>query len=456
MEYRASVITFIKDVAQELGIKGSMYNIINAMKTESFNPNNELCDKIINFLNSENIEKININVYKILNPEVSVEDIPFEELNSYTLDKLSPEQLINYFGLVFYGVTFWESDDLMLLKYNKCIYNTGWFNFALQSRGVVLDKNTLEIVGYPFDKFFNINERPEYREDEVLRHLKNATKVSLTDKKDGTLISVFNHNNKTYITTNGSLDNEYINWAWKLFNEKYKDFIENVPDNYTFIFEMIIPESKVVIDYGNMRKLFLIGIREMKNYRFLSYEKMTDFAKNNNLDITEEDDFSDIKTLIKKSNSLREANKEGWVLRITEPNEDYFVKIKLAEYFELHRMVSRISFKRVYNLYVTGNLESYMEIATEDIKNDIASLIEEIDIIREKYFNYEINRANELLKELNITRDDVLNSKDILLDVIKKVGAGNTLTAIKDPNLLRLRISRTQIKNFMKYQDLVR
>ena len=455
MEYRAQVITFIKNVAKELGIEGSMYNIINRMKTEHFNPNNELCNKIISFLNSENIEKLNINVYKILNPEANIEDIPFEELDSYTLNKLSPEQLINYFGLVFYGITFWESEDLLLLKYNKCIYNTGWFNFALKSRGVVLDKNTLEIVGYPFDKFFNINERPEYREEEVLNHLKNATMVSLTDKKDGTLISVFNYNNKTYLTTNGSLENEYIDWAWELFNEKYKNFINNVPNNYTFIFEMIIPESKVVIDYGDMRKLFLIGIRNMKDYRFLSYEEMISFAKNNNLDITEEDDFSDVKTLIKKANSLREANKEGWVLKITEPSEDYFVKIKLAEYFELHRMVSRISFKRVYNLYTTGNLESYMAIATEDIKNDITALIEEIDIIREKYFNYEMNKAEELLKELNVTRNDVLNSKDILMDVIKRIGVGNTLTAIKNPSLLRLRISRATIKNFVKYQELV-
>ena len=343
-------LSFIRYVADKLGIKGSFYDVVSAMKDNKYNIGSRLETEIKNFLGLQNIEKVKENVYSILHPGVPVESIPYDELNSCSLDMLNGEQIVNYFGLVMYSVSFVEYNGLILMKYNTCIYNVGWFEFAKLCRGVIVDADTYEVVAHPFDKFFNINECAGYRIKDVAGKLKTAKDVSLTDKKDGTLISVVRYIDKTgkdrlVVSTNGGLDNnsQYIDWAKALFVEKYNKFFENVPTGYDFIFELVIPETKVIIDYGDTRKLFLLNIRNLNTGRFLLYDEIRDFADEYGLDITEQYEFKGIKSLISEVHSAKDVGREGYVLRISDDREDYFVKIKFEEYFILHKMLSRIS-----------------------------------------------------------------------------------------------------------------
>ena len=76
------------------------------------------------------------------------------------------------------------------MKYSKIIWEIGWSKLAKQCRGKVVDINTREIVSYPFNKFFNLDEVEETKQDKVKELLeKEGVKISVTEtgepNKDG-------------------------------------------------------------------------------------------------------------------------------------------------------------------------------------------------------------------------------------------------------------------------------
>lgn len=454
MTYVAERIKLIRDLGNTLGISGSLYNIIASMKTGSYTPDNNTLALMKSVILEENPERLKVNIFKILHPDVSEDEIASEDIAGVSLDNLTPNQVVNYLGLMFYGVSFIEHDGLILLKYNNCIYNTGWFKLAMASRGIVLDSETLEVVGHPFDKFFNINERPEYSEVCVNKHIANARALSLSEKKDGTLIAVYSYKGKARISTNGALVNDYIQWGYDLFAEKYPHFLSTVHPGYTYIFEMVIPETHCVINYGNERTMYLIAVRDMSTDRFWDYPQLKDFAEENSLDITDSEEFTSIDDIIKRASTLRNANMEGWVLKINEPDGDFFVKIKLSEYFVLHRMASSISLRRVYNLYVQDELDSYLENATPKIIEDASGLVEEIEITKEKYFELVREKAEKVAEEYGI-HGSLENQPEKLKEMVRVLGASHVFLYLKNPERLRNTLNYLSWKSFEKIMSEV-
>ena len=62
-----------------------------------------------------------------------------------------------------YSINVNEFDNLICLNYDQ-IESPKSPNIVRQCRGIVLDKDTLEIVHYPFFRFFNLDEMPEERQ----------------------------------------------------------------------------------------------------------------------------------------------------------------------------------------------------------------------------------------------------------------------------------------------------
>ena len=90
---------------------------------------------------------------------------------------------------------------MLLLKYGKTIWNTGWHNFAKQCRGKVIDLNTRKIVVYPFNKFFcrtstciplrTINPRPQ-RMPFFIKEIESISETELPLKENQTKTDLIN------------------------------------------------------------------------------------------------------------------------------------------------------------------------------------------------------------------------------------------------------------------------
>lgn len=373
----------------------------------------DLMDKIVNYLSLLDVEKEKVVTYKLLNPNTSIESVKTEDIQRVSVTDLNDTQLLSYLTKVLKSVTYVQKGNLLLVKYSKAIWEVGWNNLAKNSRGKVFNINTFEIVSYPFNKFFNLNEVEETNIDRIREILNNAEYVSVTDKKDGSAIIVTNNKGNIIINTNGEFNNNQVNLATKMLEEKYSYFYKNIPEGYTFVFELIHPKNRIILDYGNEETLYLLAIRDLTTFKLKTYEELIQFSSEYKLDITESFVFTNLDDFMDKAFNETQDIKEGWVFRVISGSEDVIFKLKYAEYFKLARMKSKPSLKKVYELLLKDTLDDVLANADDEIKNYINT---EVKVIYDYIDMFKALIQEEsllVLKKLNIETVDSYNVRFI-------------------------------------------
>lgn len=210
-------------------------------------------------------------------------------------------------------------------------------------RSIVINVDTLDIVTYPFDKFFNMNEMEETNVNIIRERIKNGKSIEISDKLDGSMASVRYYNGEIFATGSKSIIREQ---SWRLddiynmieSNSNIKQMIMDYP-NYTFIFESITKSDAHVVIYEDKDLgLHLIGARNMDTFEMLSYKEIVELANRYNVLTTTIFD----KTFDEVLNSLddkKSNEKEGFVLNI----DGFYVKIKYNDYVLMHGILSNIS-----------------------------------------------------------------------------------------------------------------
>lgn len=142
--------------------------------------------------------------------------------------------------------------NLTLLKYSKKTFFEGkWTPEVCEMRGIVIDTDTNTIVSYPFTKFFNFDEplAQKFEKDEVLDAL---------IKHNGFLAVVSKYKGKLVVSTQGSLNGDYVPLIKDYINEDL--FLSVLKEGYTYMFECINPtDAHVTIETAG---LHLLAIRK--------------------------------------------------------------------------------------------------------------------------------------------------------------------------------------------------
>jgi len=135
------------------------------------------------------------------------------------------------------------SEDLIIWNYTpQCQYAGAWDEVTLQARGLIT-KSDGTIVARAFRKFFNYEQ---HHGDLPLEPFK------VTEKLDGSLGILFFINDTPQIATRGSFTSDQALRATKILHERYKDFFPHLlaTSHYTYLFEIVYPGNRVVVDYG--------------------------------------------------------------------------------------------------------------------------------------------------------------------------------------------------------------
>lgn len=415
-------LKIMDELVVELNIDIDKENIYRSSLTKiknEINQNNieivlseDLRNAIEEFLYDIQIKNLNRKVLDILYlDEKEREALEEDYINKLTLQDLSDVNLIKLLCKVLSGVSYTQRDNLLLLKYNKSIWYIGWNEFYMACRGKIIDICTKEIVLYPFDKFFNLNEEKETRLENIKEMIDNSTYISLMDKLDGSTISISKNNNKLLVTSNGGFENEQIDMAKKLLDNKYKHFKDNLKDGYTYIFEVIYPKDRKVVNYGKDEKLILLAVRDLKTKTLLRYEECERICLELNLELVKAIEFVSIDDLIFKSKNLINSNKEGWVLRIISKDSEVVVKIKLEEYRRLHKSIlHEINPFNIYNLIYNNQLDDALSNVDDSIRETILDMVNKVSCV----INSIENDLNENLKSVksmfDITREEFVET----------------------------------------------
>jgi RNA ligase len=117
-------------------------------------------------------------------------------------------------------------------------------------------------------------------------------------------------------------------------------------NTYTFLFEIVYPANRIVLDYGDMDDLVLLGAVQKSRGYYVGPE-----AARNLIDwpgpVVETFEFGTLSDAIA---NMGRKNAEGFVVRA----HNFMVKIKEPDYVDLHRLVTNASPKTVWEQLVQG------------------------------------------------------------------------------------------------------
>lgn len=247
---------------------------------------------------------------------------------------------------------------LWIYNYSKtCQFGRDWDEYTLMCRGLILDEEG-NIVARPFPKFFNVGEL-----ESVGQKLPNKAPIRVEKKYDGSLGISYFWEGKMYLTTRGSFTSEQAIMGTKILHEKYGKTA--VSSKKTYLFEIIYPENRIVIDYGDKKDLVLLAVKDIEE-GFESIAELSGFNYRETIPVR------DIEAL----RALESPNEEGFVLVY----EDGFrTKIKFDEYVRLHRIMTGVNARRVWDVLRNGdNLDDYLKGVPEEFENWITGVRDDL------------------------------------------------------------------------------
>lgn len=258
-----------------------------------------------------------------------------------------------------------DDSEMWILNYTeKAAFDGHWNNVTLNTRGLIVDP-FCDIIARPFPKFFNFSQPgcPEIDLDEP---------AVVTDKMDGSLGILYREKltGRLAIATRGSFTSDQAIHATELLRTKYKGFQPS--SGWTYLFEIIYPENRIVCDYGDRDELVLLGAVHIETGESV------------------DSDWSDwlgwygpVAEVLPYT-SMREAleadarsGKEGVVVHLLD--SDVRVKIKQEDYIRLHRIVTGLNARSVWQAMVDGKFDELLEMVPDefhdfvrDVESDIA------------------------------------------------------------------------------------
>lgn len=160
-------------------------------------------------------------------------------------------------------VSYHNTEPLNIYCYtSKCVGEQAWDDVTRMARGLVLRRDTNEIVAKGFDKFFNLHEHALRLDDSGIGPVNLIPPFRVYDKADGSLgISVARPSDGKIIwATKGSFHSEQAEWAnrfWERYeNVQLPTFAE---DGVQVLAEIVYPENRIVLDYGDTKTLILLA-----------------------------------------------------------------------------------------------------------------------------------------------------------------------------------------------------
>lgn len=211
----------------------------------------------------------------------------------------------------------------------KAQYENVWNDVTLTCRGLIYDA-TGKVHARPYRKFFN------YGDDVNTGPLDLHAPAIVTDKLDGSLGISYMTPDGPAIATRGSFASDQALHATEVLRSRYPDWTP--AEGWTYLFEIVYPQNRIVVDYGELDDLILHGIVAVDTG-----------AVHSALDV---DNWPGPVVKAFAYESLAEAlaadprpNAEGLVVAL---NGDTMVKVKQADYVALHRIITGLNARTVW------------------------------------------------------------------------------------------------------------
>jgi RNA ligase len=240
-----------------------------------------------------------------------------------------------------------------------------WDEVTLQCRGLITDDKG-NVVARPFKKFFNMEEN---------RHTPTQ-EFEVFEKMDGSLGIMFLYNNELVCATRGSFASDQSKWMTN-FAKKH-NYQNIIVEGFTYLFEIIYPENRIVVNYGDQERLVLLGIIKTETGEEVPYGDLFE-----QFDVVKKydgiTDYSYLKHAIADT-------KEGFVVRFSNGDR---MKIKGEEYLRLHKIMTNLSTTGVWEVLSTGGkMEDYLKDVPDEFYKKVRMYVQDLNYNFYRYSEY--------------------------------------------------------------------
>lgn len=288
-----------------------------------------------------------------------------------------------------YQINIKKEGDYAIFNYSR---NCSFFEPIVQeARGIIIDLSSLTVVCRPFNKFGNYTEAYA---DEI-----DWDSARVQEKVDGSIIKLWYDFNKRgwQFSTNGVIraENAPIDGVFGISfgdvissADNYNDItFNNLNKNYTYIFELVSPETKVVVKYDKP-SLYHIGTRD--NDSGEEYEIDIGIKKPASYNLKSLNDCINAAiALNKNTRNENEIEREGFV--VVDKNW-HRIKVKSPDYLMMHRVTSTDSITKSEFIKILLFDRKRVDFICENCKNIIPAM---------KFYDYHLAELLKVAQDLD-------------------------------------------------------
>ena len=148
----------------------------------------------------------------------------------------------------------------------KAFHKEVWDEQTMKARGLFIDTLSGKVVARSYDKFFNINERPETKFEMLQYNLKFPVTAYVKENGFLGILSYNKYTDDLLFATKSTIEGEYVDWFKDMFirttseknRQRIKEFIRK--EDVSFVFECVdIEHDPHVIQYSES-KLYLLDV----------------------------------------------------------------------------------------------------------------------------------------------------------------------------------------------------
>jgi len=306
-----------------------------------------------------------------------------------------------------------EADGLILLNYNQI--DSPKTPETNECRGLILNKEDMSVVCYPFHRFFNHQEG--YAEEV------DFGTADIEQKIDGSLLNLYFSPNvgewrvstRGMINADGQINDYDMTFAdlfWKTLPNSFREFLVVADTSSNFIFELVSPYNRIVTRYEKP-DLYLLGGRFIDTLEEMDVLEIDIIAKDFGVNRPKTYKCSNLDSLVEMFNEMH-PTEEGFVVvdrnRKTEAGNYPRVKVKNPAYVALHHSIGAggdgyMSYKNIIKLWKLGE--------TEEVKSYYPEYKDRIELV-ENILN---GLDNEVTERYNVLSKKGLTQKEFALRV---------------------------------------
>ncbi|UDL16836.1 RNA ligase [Arthrobacter phage Atuin] len=235
-----------------------------------------------------------------------------------------------------------------ILNYTaKAQFMNKWTTSERVCRGLILEDHSLNVIARGPAKFFNYGDPrvPQVSLDSLTR---------ATVKHDGSLGIGWRYDGHYGIATRGSFMSPQAVHATGMMNDDIgRKIFESSERNFTRVFEIVYPENRIVLDYGDRDELIELG-QVWHSDGVIHFRPKEMFR-------------TEVISLADAFRLPVSDDEEGFVLDVQPGNghDDFHVKIKGETYKLLHAILTETSARRIWTQLAWRACESLLPAAEE-------------------------------------------------------------------------------------------